>query len=593
MTSTSRQARVILTLAAIAIGFSAADTYVVVLALPEMMTAAGLGLDALQQAAPIISGFLLGYVAILPIIGRVSDLRGRVPVLLGSLVVFALGSVMTAAAYNLEWMVAGRLVQGIGGGGLIPPTLALIADRWPPQRRGMPLGVIGAVQELGSVAGPLYGAVVLAFGDWRSIFWLNAAVGLVLAAAFLPQRDVGDETDSDSDSGSASESSAGRRFTDWPGLALAVAAIVAGVVVMVEPASLVTGVTSGLAFLPVTGESRWLSPLALVVVGLVMAFLVRQATAATPALAWRSWGELGRQIDAIGAAALTTALGAIILTFATAEPETSAISPQAAWLLPVAAVAVAVFVWRQRVARHPLIPRGTLSSRSAVGAVVVSFFVGAALIAALVDIPFFARLTTETNDQLGAALVLVRFLVALPVGALVGGALLRWIGPAWITAAAMALSGWCFLTMGAWPADALEHPVGASIVLLACGFGFGLAIAPVNAALLDHTADDVHGVASSLVIVARMVGMLIGISVLTTLGLSAFHDAVGDIPSVQDLCDGAATACTAYNREIRDAAISQLHVVFLGAGVSSFVAAVLAMVSLPMRRTERASNLLA
>ena len=140
--------RVLLALAAVAIGFAAADTYVVVLALPDMMTAAGLGIDELQRAAPIVSGFLLGYVAVLPLIGRVADLRGRVPVLVGCLAIFAVGSLLTAAAYDLDTIVAGRLVQGIGGGGLIPPTLALVADAWPPERRGLPLGVVGAVQEL-------------------------------------------------------------------------------------------------------------------------------------------------------------------------------------------------------------------------------------------------------------------------------------------------------------------------------------------------------------------------------------------------------------------------------------------------------------
>src|SRR5690625_7297999 len=72
-------------------------------------------------------------------------------------------------------MVVGRVIQGVGGGGLVPATLALVADLWPAERRGLPLGIVGAVQELGSVLGPLYGAVVLALGDWRAIFWLNTA----------------------------------------------------------------------------------------------------------------------------------------------------------------------------------------------------------------------------------------------------------------------------------------------------------------------------------------------------------------------------------------------------------------------------------
>ena len=175
--------RLLLSLAAVAVAFAAADTYVVVLALPDMMQTVGLAVDELQRAAPIVSGFLLGYVAVLPLIGRIADLRGRLPVLVGSLVVFALGSLVTAAAYDLPSMVTGRFLQGVGGGGLVPATLALVADLYPPHRRGVPLGVVGAVQELGSVLGPLYGAVVLAVADWQAIFAINLAVGLVLAVA--------------------------------------------------------------------------------------------------------------------------------------------------------------------------------------------------------------------------------------------------------------------------------------------------------------------------------------------------------------------------------------------------------------------------
>ena len=97
-------------------------------------------IDQLQRAAPIVSGFLLGYVAMLPLIGRIADLRGRVPVLVMSLVVFAVGSLVTALAYDLPSMVAGRFLQGVGGGGLVPATLALVADLYPAERRGVPLG---------------------------------------------------------------------------------------------------------------------------------------------------------------------------------------------------------------------------------------------------------------------------------------------------------------------------------------------------------------------------------------------------------------------------------------------------------------------
>ncbi|MFA6300681.1 MAG: MFS transporter, partial [Nocardioides sp.] len=113
--------RLLLGLAAVAVGFAAADNYVVVLALPDMMGSAGLSAEDLQKAAPIISGFLLGYIAMLPLIGRIADIRGRLPVLVGALVVFGLGSLVTAAAYDLPSVVIGRLLQGVGAGGLLPP----------------------------------------------------------------------------------------------------------------------------------------------------------------------------------------------------------------------------------------------------------------------------------------------------------------------------------------------------------------------------------------------------------------------------------------------------------------------------------------
>jgi MFS family permease len=242
---------VLLGLAAVAVAFAAADTYVVVLALPEMMAGADVSADQLQRAAPIVSGFLLGYVAVLPLVGRLSDLRGRLPVLIGSLVVFALGSLVTAAAFDLPSMVVGRFLQGVGGGGLVPATLALVAELYPADRRGLPLGVVGAVQELGSVLGPLYGAVILAVGDWRDIFWVNLAVGLVLAAGLRSLRTA------------SVPAGVVRAPVDPVGLTLAGAATASLLLVMLAPAALTSDVTLGLAFLPVVGESRWLSPLGL------------------------------------------------------------------------------------------------------------------------------------------------------------------------------------------------------------------------------------------------------------------------------------------------------------------------------------------
>src|SRR4029079_3171598 len=187
--------RTLLARAAVAVAFAAADTYVVVLALPEMMGSVGVPIHQLQRARPIVSGFLLGYVAMLPLIGRIADLRGRLPVLTAALVVFAVGSLVTALAYDLPSMVVGRFLQGVGGGGLVPATLALVADLYAVERRGVPLGVVSAVQELGSVIGPLLGALVLAVADWRVIFGINLVVGALLAGLIRSMRYETDRRD--------------------------------------------------------------------------------------------------------------------------------------------------------------------------------------------------------------------------------------------------------------------------------------------------------------------------------------------------------------------------------------------------------------
>ena len=559
----SRTSRLLLAMAAVAVAFAAADTYVVVLALPDMMTGVGVPIDQLQRAAPIVSGFLLGYVAMLPLIGRIADLRGRVPVLVMALVLFALGSLITTLAYDMPSIVAGRFLQGVGGGGLVPATLALVADLYPVERRGIPLGVVSAVQEIGSVLGPLFGAAVLAVSDWRAIFAINLAVGLVLAVAIraLAPR---------------SPSPGRRRLPDLVGVLLLLATLVAGAVVFLRPSDLMRDLTWGRLFIPFAGDGRWLTPIGAVTMGALVLLVAWCWFAPRPLLDLRGWVRVLVDADLVGALLLALALGGVILAFATADPKVEVFSPRGRWYLLGAVVAAAAFAWHVRRAANPLVPRGALRRTPAWGALLVSFFVGAALIAALIDIPLFARTTVYPDDQLPAALVLVRFLLALPVGAVVGGYLIRLLSPGVVTAIGMLMAAAAFVLMTRWGLTTLEEPV-ANVALVLGGLGFGLALAPVNAALLAFTDDHVHGVATAFVVVSRMVGMLIGISALTTIGLRRYYAEQKAVPPVQDVCDGK-SRCTEFSDLLRVAGIAQEHAVFWGAAGCAVVAAVLALV---------------
>ena len=555
--------RGLLTLASVAVAFAAADTYVVVLCLPDMMGSVGLSIDELQRAAPILSGFLLGYVAMLPLIGRIADMRGRLPVLTASLVLFALGSLVTAASYDLGSLVAGRFLQGVGGGGLVPVTLALVADLYPVERRSVPLGVVNGVQEFGSVVGPLYGALILAIGDWRDIFWVNLAVAAALAVAV----DV-------------RAPRTGRRRPDWIGAVLFLALVGAVLLVMRQPAGLITSVRWGAPFVPF-GESTsvWWSPLGVATtvlgIALVLWLLLAPQAYGRHLVDLRGWWASTRQADLPGAVLLAIVLGGVILAFATADPQVQVFSAAGPWYLAVSALALVGFVVHARRTPRPLVPRGAFRGHPAVAAMIVSLFVGAALIAALTDIPIFARATVYSDSQLRAALVLVEFLVALPIGAVAGGLLARRLPNGLVAAAGLAVAAIGFVLMAGWGQDTLHH-LSASAVLAVTGLGFGLALAPVNATLLAHTAPESHGVTSALLVVARMVGMLVGISALTTIGLRRYYAVEADIASPHDVCGGLSTRCSAYTDLLQHAAIEQLQAVFLGAAVCALIGAAVA-----------------
>ncbi|AIY17969.1 MFS transporter [Pimelobacter simplex] len=562
--------RLLLGFCAVAVAFAAVDTYVVVLALPDMMAGAGIPVEELQRAAPIVSGFLLGYVAMLPLIGRIADLRGQVPVLAMSLVVFSAGSLITALSYDLPSMVAGRFLQGVGGGGLVPATMSLVAALYPVDRRGLPLGLVSAVQEFGSVLGPLFGAMVLSFTSWRGIFAINLAVGALLTVAVGVVARVAGTPDSP---GADAMAARRRRLPDVVGLALLAVTLAAGFLTFVQPGGLQRDLTWGQLFIPyVDGGSRWVTPVG---VATIAAFVLLALwcwfgrwLGGPPLVDLRGWFGHLLAADLLGAGLLALALGGIVLAFATADPEVAVFSPQGPWFLAGSAIAVVLLLLHLRRAASPIVPRGALRPTPAWGALVVSFLVGWALIAALVDIPLFARTTTERSSQLGAALVLLRFLAALPVGAVLGGWLLRRVNAGVLTAVGMSAAGVGFLLMAQWDAHSLDG-FAANLPLVLGGLGFGIALAPVNAAILATTDDDTHGLASALVVVARMVGMLVGISALTTIGLRRLYAAQEDDPKLS----------------ITELGILQEHSVFLGAAVAAFAAAVLALVVFARART--------
>jgi hypothetical protein len=367
------------------------------------------------------------------------------------------------------------------------------------------------------------------------------------------------------------------RTWDWAGIVFVLVALAAAAVVVAQPTPLVMDVTWGQLLIPVTGASRWLSPLGLVAVVTALLFGVRCWTARRPLADLRGWWRAAVAADLPGALFLAAALGGVILAFATADPRVQVFAPQGWWYLLAAVVATGVFVWHLRTEEAPLVPRSAFRRTPAWGSLLVSFFIGSALIAALIDIPIFARTTVYADSQLLAALVLVRFLVALPVGAIVGGYLSRRYAAGAVTAVGMVLAAAGFVLMSRWDLTSL-HGWPATVPLVVGGFGFGLALAPVNAAVLATTDAGVHGLAGAGVVVSRMMGMLVGVSALTTIGLRRYYAEAGDLPPPLQVCGGTSTRCDAFDHLLQEAGIAQEQTVFVGAAVCALVAAALAVV---------------
>ncbi len=554
--------------AALAVLLSAADTYVVVLALPDMLAAVGVGLDELHRGAPVVTGFLLGYVVVLPLAGRVSDRVGRERVLVACLAAFAVGCLVTASAEGLAWIVAGRVVQGLGAGGLVPPTLALVADTWPPRRRAVPLGLVSAAQEVGSVVGPLVGAAILALAGWRVIFWANLVGAVVLVGVFWLARPAG-----------ARLRLPARALLALGALLLAVAALA---VVLRPPDWLASSVALGALLLPLTGG---LGPLSAATSPLGLATLVLAAMAVGVALSGGGASRLrtaSRGVDLVGAGLLAVVLGGVVLTFAGAEVTRSPVADQWPWLLGSSAVAAVALVLRQRRASDPLLPAAAVRPRGAWGGLAVNALLGAALVAVVVNVPIFARVTRYPDSQLAAALVLLQLLAALPIGAVCGGWLSRRLPPRAVAATGLALATAGLLAMSRWEVDALAGwSSGAALVI--AGLGFGLAIAPVTVVVLHVTPAAQHGLASALVILARMVGMLVGLSALTAIGLRVFTARQAAIGSPVELCPSSPTDCPAYAEATLASLVAEQQAIFLGAAACAASATVLAAVLLVRR----------
>ena len=225
------------------------------------------------------------------------------------------------------------------------------------------------------------------------------------------------------------------------------------------------------------------------------------------------------KMDYFGALALGGAL--TLLTIALSQRSIfsgESIVPYCMAALGVLLIVVLIVVERRAI--QPLLASFLYTSRAFLSSNVTQFLVGVSLIIALVAVPLMAGTVME-KTALESALHLVRLTAAIPVGAVIGGYILRWTGVRAVCVTGLAFIGIGLLFMSGWGTEVEE--IRLSVPLAMAGLGFGLVIPPIGVSALSAAPSHYWGAAASLVTASRMVGMALGLAALSAWGIERFY----------------------------------------------------------------------
>ena len=400
----------------------------------------------LRKASWIINGYLLVYILMMPLAGRLADLWGARRLAMIALVVFTFGSVLAGMSQSLDQLIGARLLQAVGGGVLVPVGTAAAAHLYEAHGRPRALGVIGALTFLGMAAGPFLGAALLSSVHPDSALEAAGLTGGPLEALLVPA---------------------------W----------------------------------------RWIF---YVNVPIALAALVL-AWAAAPG--WETPRHAGR-LDILGAAvfglALASGLVALTLVGATGDPS-SPVTPERASLALAftAVIATVLAVVRATRVADPFLDVRLFRRLGFSAAMLVSLLTGYAFATAIIGGAVFVDrvLYGGPDDQ---RLALGALAAATAVGALASGFAVRIASYRVVTVVGLGLSIMALVVMSGWtPATTIGE---AATALGVFGLGFGLSVTPRSTAAVESAGQAAFGAASSVVTVARMLGMAVGLAVLTAYG---------------------------------------------------------------------------
>ena len=303
----------------------------------------------------------------------------------------------------------------------------------------------------------------------------------------------------------------------------------------------------------------------------------------------RAGGEPHREasLDWLGALLATAGLALLTLALYAANPEQSPVGEGFFWQAPLALVCFGLFVWHEHRTPQPLINVRRFRDSSFTGSALTNAIAGAGLMVALVYIPVLANAVFSMNAS-GAALLLFRLMLGIPIGALLGGFLAQRLRSYRAVAAlGLLLAAAGFYLLSGWNEGSLKpHLLGLPFTvadgeLFLTGLGLGIEIAPVSAALLDAVGEAERGAGASFLIIMRLVGMLVGFSLVAGFGLWEFHRATAHLlPPLPGLNPNFATQFAIYAGKVKGAIFDEYHLIFRSTAIALFIGALLAAATL-------------
>ena len=164
-----------------AIFLASLDQTIIATAIPHIVTDLG-GFD---RFAWVTTAYLVASTAVIPIVGKLSDIYGRKVFFIGGIIIFVVGSVLAGIAQDMNQLIAFRALQGLGGGVVMASSFISIGDLFPPAERGKYMGFVAGIFALSSVVGPLVGGLLTDALSWRWVFFVNVPLGVPIAIAFV------------------------------------------------------------------------------------------------------------------------------------------------------------------------------------------------------------------------------------------------------------------------------------------------------------------------------------------------------------------------------------------------------------------------